>query len=242
MRQLCHMAMIVIFMVALLSWAVPVANLTPTKPLNLHEAFTRKSDDDTHPPPIRKNGGVRGQSRLPPKQNKQTDEITNQDSNESEENSTKEKESGDESLLEEDNADLDSEEVDPESNALVKAASLEMKQDKEQLDASIGDNVFGRVQDDLTRNSTNDHKSVSTMNSSLADEVHIAAVIGKKIESEDSSGKPSRIEAAQETRQAEELTNDTVGLSLAMKKDKAGDKTLSLGQDSSNIQESGKQV
>ena len=238
MRQLCHMALIVVSMVILLSWAVPVANPTPTKPIDLHEAFTRQGDNvhDHHPPPIRKNGGVRGQSRLAPKKNKQSNEIVNQDLTESKEHSAEQRERVDESELELDNPELeDAEEEKPGTNALFNAASIEMERDNDQLEASIGDHVFGRVQGDDRTNSTDD-KSTSTMNNTALDEVHIAGIIGNRIESEDKSEKSTAQEAQSVEKVIVAPKEEAASQSLTLNEHKAHTGSSELQQDSPNMQ------
>jgi hypothetical protein len=68
-QQLCYAIVVGSFMVTLLSWAVPVANPTPTRPNDLHQALMlsektpREQEQHKHAVP-RRSGGIRGQAKL----------------------------------------------------------------------------------------------------------------------------------------------------------------------------------
>jgi hypothetical protein len=74
-QQFCYAILVGSFMVTFLSWAVPVANPTPTKPIDLHQAMMlsektpqqlqqkQQPDPRDHLTP-RRGGGIRGQSKL----------------------------------------------------------------------------------------------------------------------------------------------------------------------------------
>lgn len=73
-QQFCYAILVGSFMVTFLSWAVPVANPTPTKPIDLHQAMMlsektpqqqqqQQLDPRDHTIP-RRGGGIRGQSKL----------------------------------------------------------------------------------------------------------------------------------------------------------------------------------
>jgi hypothetical protein len=71
-QQFCYAILVGSSMVTFLSWAVPVANPTPTKPIDLHQAMMlsekrpqqqQQQDPRGHSIP-RRGGGIRGQSKL----------------------------------------------------------------------------------------------------------------------------------------------------------------------------------
>jgi hypothetical protein len=71
-QQFCYAILVGSFMVTFLSWAVPVANPTPIKPIDLHQAMMlsektpqqqQQLDPRDHSIP-RRGGGIRGQSKL----------------------------------------------------------------------------------------------------------------------------------------------------------------------------------
>jgi hypothetical protein len=171
-------------MVTLLSLAVPVQNPTPTKPTDLQRILMNGGASGSQP---RKGGGVRGQSKLPPKKLMET--VVHEKSHENAEESEKgEAEWNAEASLDPNEEDQDTtgdSEEEKVSSTLIDATKARFKQADEMLHKSI-EGAFGREKDvkqsERIGDGTNADGSDAKTITKDADEVHVANVMSEKLD------------------------------------------------------------